>query len=151
MGKTGFKSRLRTVVLTMMASSGFMVACGQQKTEQQAITALMEQQTLCWNRGDIKGFMATYWQNDSLCFIGKKDVTYGWQNALQRYEKSYPDQQAMGKLRFNLQQIKLLSPRYCFVIGHWHLSRQAGDLEGEFTLLLKKMNGEWKIIVDHSS
>jgi hypothetical protein len=36
---------------------------------------------LAWNRGDLsKRFMDTYWKSDSLMFIGKSGVTYGWQN-----------------------------------------------------------------------
>jgi hypothetical protein len=27
----------------------------------------------------------------------------------------------------------------------------AGDLEGHFTLIIKQISGEWKIIADHSS
>ena len=37
------------------------------------------------------------------------------------------------------------------VVGKWHLQRTAGDLQGIFTLLLKKINGKWLIAADHSS
>lgn len=145
--------RKKNWVISLVAL--FVLFCqsagAQQKKSENAVKQILAQQTECWNRGDIKGFMQTYWQNDSLCFVGAKDITYGWEKALQRYKKSYPDTAAMGKLSFQLQQIKTIAADHCFVIGHWQLSRTAGDLEGEFTLLLKKINGQWKIIVDHSS
>jgi hypothetical protein len=46
----------------------------------------------------------------------------------------------------------LISPGAAVVIGKWSLKREkAGDLSGYFTLLLKKINGQWLIVSDHSS
>jgi hypothetical protein len=36
-------------------------------------------------------------------------------------------------------------------VGKWMLKRNAGDLSGHYNLLIKRINGEWKIITDHSS
>lgn len=116
-----------------------------------AIKALLQQQTDSWNKGNLETFMQTYWQSDSLVFIGKHGPTYGWQPTLDRYKKSYPDTAAMGKLNFNLLEIRPLSKEVYFVVGKWHLQRTAGDLEGHFSLLIKKIGKTWKIIADHSS
>ena len=69
-----------------------------QKNKDVAIRNLLVHQTEAWNRGDIEGFMQTYWQNDSLMFVGKGGVTWGWKNTLAHYKKGYPDKEAMGKL-----------------------------------------------------
>jgi hypothetical protein len=122
----------------------------QSKTEKKII-AILKTQDECWNRGDIEGFMSTYWKNDSLMFIGKSGVTYGWQNTMNNYKKGYPDTASMGKLDFKLIEIKKLSHQYYHVTGKWHLTRTIGNLQGHFTLLLKKINGHWFIISDHSS
>jgi ketosteroid isomerase-like protein len=95
--------------------------------------------------------MDTYWRSDSLMFIGKKGVTYGWQATLNNYKKSYPDRAAMGRLSFNLLEFRKLAPDAYFVVGKWHLARTIGDLSGHFTLLLRNINGNWKIVADHSS
>jgi len=84
-------------------------------------------------------------------FIGKSGVTYGWQSIFENYKKHYPDTAAMGKLTFNLLEFKHLSPVFYFVAGKWHLQRSIGNIEGYFTLLFKKINGKWLIVVDHSS
>jgi hypothetical protein len=47
--------------------------------------------------------------------------------------------------------VQRLSAQYFHVIGKWHLQRSIGDLSGHYTLLIKKINGEWVIIADHSS
>ena len=111
---------------------------------------LLNDQVQSWNRGDIDQFMKTYWQSDSLMFIGKS-VTYGWINTLNNYKKNYPDTTAMGKLSFDIVKMKRLSFQYFYVIGKWHLQRSIGDLSGHYTLLLKKIKDRWVIISDHSS
>lgn len=115
------------------------------------IRNLMALQTEAWNRGDVNGFMQTYWQSDSLMFVGKDGITWGWKNTLERYKNGYPDKAAMGQLSFNNIQVKKLSEEYYFVVGKWMLKRNAGDLSGHYNLLIKNINGEWKIITDHSS
>lgn len=116
-----------------------------------AIRKILAEQTAAWNRGDIKKFMTGYWENDSLMFIGKSGVTYGWTNTLNNYKKSYPDTTAMGKLSFNIISVKRLSKKYYHVVGKWFLKRSIGDLSGHYTLLFQKVNGNWVIIADHSS
>ena len=126
------------------------VAAFAQSKNETAIRSIMNEQTIAWNRGDIEGFMKGYWENDSLMFIGKNGITYGWTNTLNNYKKGYPDTAAMGKLSFNIILVKKLSKEYNYVIGKWYLQRSIGDLSGHYTLLFKKENGRWVIIADHS-
>ncbi|MBK7121903.1 MAG: DUF4440 domain-containing protein [Chitinophagaceae bacterium] len=119
--------------------------------DEQKIRALLEEQRLAWNTGDLEKFMGTYWQSDSLMFIGKSGVTYGWQNTLNNYKNGYPDTAAMGKLKFDILEVKRLSVMYFFVVGKWHLTRSIGDVGGHFTLLFKKVKNRWVIVADHSS
>src|SRR5690606_24977274 len=122
-----------------------------QKTEEAIIRTLLANQVKQWNQGNIEGYMKGYWENDSLVFIGKNGPTYGYRQTLERYKKSYPDKQAMGKLTSTILSIRPLSREYYFVVGKWHLERKQGNLKGSYTLLLKKINKEWVIINDHSS
>src|SRR5450432_264858 len=121
-----------------------------QSVDEAAIRNVLSTQEAFWNSGNVENFMKGYWISDSLLFIGKS-VTYGWQKTLENYKKRYPDTAAMGKLLFNLLECKPLSPGYYFVVGKWHLQRSIGDLEGYFTLLFRKIHGQWVIIADHSS
>src|SRR6187401_299847 len=112
---------------------------------------LLAKQNAAWNRGDVDAFMVGYWENDSLMFIGKSGVTYGYKNTLANYKKNYPDTAIMGKLTFTLIQVKQLSAEYFHVTGKYYLTRTMGDASGHFTLLFRKINGKWVIISDHSS
>lgn len=129
----------------------FVIKSQAQKDDEGEIRNLLVQQTEAWNRGDISGFMQTYWQNDSLMFIGKDGVTWGWKNTLERYKKGYPDKETMGQLSFDVIQVKKLSAEYFFVVGKWMIKRNTGDLRGHYNLLMKRIKGQWKIIADHSS
>ena len=94
---------------------------------------------------------AGYWQDDSLVFIGKNGPKYGYTTTLANYKKSYPDAAHMGHLDFEIISLKKLSSDHYFAIGKWFLKRSAGDVGGSWTLLFKKIKGNWKIVVDHSS
>ena len=121
-----------------------------QSKDEKSISLILEQQTIEWNKGNLEGFMSGYWQNDSLMFVNNNGISYGWQKALDNYKKGYPDTASMGKLNFNLLQIKRLSADYFFVIGKWHLTRSIGDVGGAFTLVIRKIKGRWVITADHS-
>lgn len=117
-----------------------------------AIAQVLHTQTAAWNRGDVAGFMQGYWKNDSLVFIGKSGLTYGWQRTLDNYRRSYPDAAAMGQLDFSGLRITPLSPDAAQVLGRWHLARPTqGDLRGHFLLVFRRINGQWVVVADHSS
>jgi ketosteroid isomerase-like protein len=122
-----------------------------QTTDEQMIKAAMTEQLNAWNAGDIDRYMETYWHSDSLMFIGKSGPTYGWEKTKANYKKGYPDTAAMGKLDFEIINMKRLSVIYYSVVGKWHLKRTIGDVGGAFTLIFKKIKNKWVIIQDHSS
>jgi len=122
-----------------------------QSRAERSVRLILDQQTAAWNRGDLEGFMHGYWESDSLMYIGKSGVTYGYASTLASYRRNYGDTARMGKLRFDLIQVRRLSPRYFHIVGKWSLKRSAGDVGGHYTLLFKKIRGEWVIVSDHSS
>ena len=129
----------------------YSISAFAQQKDKAAIKSLMDSQLLAWNKGNIDDFMTGYWHNDSLMFVGQSGVSYGWRSALNNYKKHYPDTTAMGKLTFKILQMKPLSPVYYFVVGKWDLQRSIGNTGGYFTLLFRKINGQWLIVVDHTS
>ncbi|MDH3711082.1 MAG: nuclear transport factor 2 family protein [Cyclobacteriaceae bacterium] len=130
------------MVLTFGASS---------QDAKSTILQIMERQQACWNQGDIPCFMNGYWESDSLMFVSKEKVYYGYQNTLERYYKGYPNREAMGTLTFTFISMQPLGADAFYVIGSYHLERTIGDAQGHFTLLWKRIEGEWVIVADHSS
>jgi ketosteroid isomerase-like protein len=147
----------KTIYLVVLFFTVTNVLCAQTTPDRRLdgdeiiIGKVMEEQVAAWNAGDIKRFMGTYLNSDSLMFIGKSGITYGWQKTMDNYKKGYPDTAAMGKLDFDILEVKRLSVTYFFVVGKWHLTRSIGDVGGHFTLLFKKIKNKWVIVADHSS
>jgi len=129
----------------------FSFIAAAQNNDVSSVQAVLASQTNAWNSGSIDDFMKGYWENDSLMFIGKSGITYGYKKTLENYKKNYSNESLMGKLAFTLIKIQRLSPEYYFVVGRWQLKRKAGDISGYFNLLFRKINGRWVIISDHSS
>lgn len=122
-----------------------------QKKDDQQIRKILGTQVAEWNKGSLEHYMEGYWNSDSLVFIGKNGPTYGYAPTLARYQKSYPDRATMGILSFEIISLQRLSADHYFAIGKWALKRDAGDVGGSWTLLFRKIQGVWKIVVDHSS
>lgn len=141
------KKYLLILIITLITNRTF----SQTDNMRSAIEKIMHEQELAWNKGDIDGFMLSYWNNDSLKFIGKNGIKYGWKNTLDNYKKSYPDKATMGELAFSIISVEQLSENSCYVIGKWNLKREKGDIGGYYTLLWKKINDKWVIVIDHTS
>jgi ketosteroid isomerase-like protein len=141
------------VFLSILLLLGGNVAVAQRlrDSDRDKILSVMAAQEAAWNSGDLDGFMEGYWQDDSLRFIGKSGITYGWQPTLDNYRKGYPDKAAMGKLTFTILRVEALGKDVAHVTGRWHLQRQADAPQGYFTLLWRKIGGQWVIVADHSS
>lgn len=137
---------LLTFLLLALAISGFA-----QTGPEASIRRIMTDQAVAWNKGNIDDFMKGYWNNDSLVFVGQSGLSYGYNTALANYKKHYDSPDKMGQLFFTLLSIKKISPDYCFVLGKWLLKRKAGDIGGIYSLLFRKIDGRWQIVVDHTS
>lgn len=111
----------------------------------------MNDQSAAWNRGDLEGFMEGYWRSEKLMFVSGDKVTYGWQQTLDNYKRSYSTREAMGRLTFSDLKIDLISKDAAFVVGSWSLAREKDNPKGKFTLLFRKFKEGWRIVADHSS
>jgi ketosteroid isomerase-like protein len=141
---------MKKLVLLAMLFTAIQSAA--QTKDEQTILAILEKQTQSWNCGDLTGFMNGYWKNDSLMFIGKSGITYGYDQTLANYRKGYPDMDAMGELELTIIKMTKLAPDAYYIIGKWHLTREKdGDVGGHYTLLFRKIKGQWVIVADHSS
>ncbi len=140
---------MKKVILFLILSFNCFIAFSQKKSE---VLAVLKRQENFWNAGDINNFMEDYWKSDELKFIGKAGVIKGWQATKDRYFKTYPDRATMGTLKFDIQEIDFMSKKSAWVLGKWHLKRpDKGDIGGYFTLILKKMDGKWLVVSDHTS
>jgi beta-aspartyl-peptidase (threonine type) len=118
-----------------------------------AVRAVLDKQVEAWNRGDLEAFMATYWNSPSLVFQSGATRTQGWQATRERYRRRYQGEgKEMGRLRFDDPEVLVVGPEATVVRGRWYLAMKDGsEPNGLFTLLLRLVGGEWKIVHDHTS
>jgi ketosteroid isomerase-like protein len=119
--------------------------------DREAIEATLMAQQAAWNRGDLDAFMRSYWQSDSLTFVGVRGVTDGWQATLDRYRLRYPDRATMGSLAFEVLRLDALGADAAMLIGSWRLTRATDSPGGHFTLIWRRIGGDWCIVSDHTS
>lgn len=120
--------------------------------DKKAIAKVLDDQATAWNKGDLKGFMAGYWESPELSFFSGNNKTKGWQATLERYQKRYQGEgKEMGKLTFSEKSVELLGSDHAVVKGRFTLELEKERPTGLFTLILKKLPGGWRIVHDHTS
>lgn len=143
---------MKKALLLLFLVLGPLFHYGQTAKDRKEILGILQRQSEDWSRGDVAAFMKGYLQSDSLRFVGKNGVTYGYDNTYKNYRKRYTTRADMGTLKFDILHLEFLSPKSAFLIGKFNLTRpETGDLSGHFSLVWKKIKGRWVITVDHSS
>ncbi len=115
------------------------------------ILNVLEQQRIAWNDNDINEFMKGYLKSDKLVFSGSNGPVYGWNFVKDRYLKTYSTKELMGDLSFEINNLFSLSRKVAILLGKFNLQRKNEKLSGYFTLIFKKINGNWYIVSDHTS
>jgi len=114
------------------------------------IRALLGAQVEAWNRGDINGFMAGYWKSDELTFSTPEETIRGWQATLHRYRRRYATAQQMGRLSFDRLTIARTDDELAEASGRYRLETSDGVRTGRFYLHLRRIDGQWVIVRDHT-
>jgi uncharacterized protein (TIGR02246 family) len=118
-----------------------------------AIERVLHRQQDAWNRHDLDGFVAAYWNSPDVTFFSGGKETAGWQAMVDRYRARYASPgHEMGQLEFSALRVGMLGPEAAFVRGEWHLTMPDGKTpHGLFTLIFRKFPEGWKIVHDHTS
>ncbi len=129
---------------------------GNARNENPQLTAVildvLDSQSEAWNRGELEGFMAGYWESPDLIFTSGGRVNRGWETTLEKYRETYGGGQAsMGKLAFEEVEVYPLGTKAAWVLGRWQLEREGESSGGVFTLVFRKISGRWTIVHDHTS
>jgi len=134
-------------------------AGAQPATDESAIRAAIAAQAAAWNDGDIPTFMQAYEDSPDTTFIGTT-LRKGYAPILARYKQAYTTPAQMGTLTFSNLEVRLLDSscgktEFAVVTGSFHLERaQKGEAkkdDGNFSLVWRKGQQGWKIVLDHTS
>ena len=146
----------RSSIIAFILILGLWSGCNVEKATNETsirreIIAVMNAQVEGWNAFDIDKYMGGYLKSDSLRFASGGNIQRGWHQTLERYKRTYPDPQAMGKLTFSDLDITVISDDAAIVFGRYALEREADQPTGLFTLLFRMTDKGWRIVHDHTS
>ncbi|MBN9520052.1 DUF4440 domain-containing protein [bacterium] len=117
-----------------------------------AVRKVLGDQVTAWNKGDLDGFMAGYWNDERLTYISGGKSVRGWKALKERYQAAYQGEgKQMGQLAFAELDTEGTGPGAVMVRGKWEVTVGKDAVGGWFTLLVRKMPDGWKVTHDHTS
>jgi uncharacterized protein (TIGR02246 family) len=119
--------------------------------EKAAILKVIADMQAAWNRGDFRGYMQGF-KNPDVIFVSGGRFQDGWQGTLDHYIRDYGSSpETRGTLRFSDIRIEILGPDAAQLISRYQLVRQQHPQYGINTRLMRKVNGQWVIALNHVS
>lgn len=133
---------------TTLASAATPVSGGRPAAD--IIRGVLMAQAAAWNEGDLEAFMGGYWKSPDVRFVSGTNVTKGWQQTLKRYRERYGQSSSLGRLSFDGLDIQVVTDDVAVIVGRFNLASGAATETGAFTLVMKRFDGLWRIVHDHS-
>lgn len=137
----------------LLAAALACAACRFTADDRRAIEGVLADQVAAWNRGDIETFLRAYEPSEDLIFTSGGAIRRGFAAARARYLERYGARGAetMGRLDFEILDIRALGPRGAVVLGRWRLTATEVAGAGVFSLAFSRERGRWYIVHDHTS
>ena len=139
------------IVLIVLLNSIITYTQDFRESDSLSILSVLENQKKAWNNNDIDKFMLGYLNSEKLIFVSKNGPVYGWDFVKDRYKTEYSSKYLMGDLGFEIYDLFLITNRSAILIGKFNLVREDEELTGFFSLIFKKIKGDWYIVSDHTS
>lgn len=116
-----------------------------------AIQVLFDAGCAAWNRGDLAGYLDSYWKSEKIRWVSGGTVLYGFEAIAAGYRRRFAPPRPMGTLTISGLEIDLVSETDAVVFGHWALAMADQAPHGVFTVHARRIAGEWLFISDHAS
>ena len=121
------------------------------------IAAMMARSAVAWNRGDLDAFMEDYAPGDGTTYVGSRGILRGPAAIRAAYAPRFAAGVRRGTLRFEGLEVDVLAPGVVNAIATYVLTdRTAAGADttigrGPTSLVMRKGDGRWRIVHDHSS
>lgn len=116
-----------------------------------AIRNVFDEGCAAWNRGDLDGYLASYWDSEKTLWISSGVLTRGKQAIVAAYKTRFTATPHVGTLALEELEIDVLTPADAIAFGRWLLVLEEDVAKGFFTVQLRKIDGTWFFVMDHSS
>lgn len=120
-----------------------------------AILQVLHDQEAAWNRGDLDAFLRGYEPSPALVFTSGGSVRRGFAETRTRYFSRYgtrtDGRDVMGRLEFEVLDVRGLGDDGAVVLGRWRLTGTPEAGAGVFSLAFLRTPAGWRIVHDHTS
>ncbi|HET7456583.1 MAG TPA: SgcJ/EcaC family oxidoreductase [Gemmatimonadaceae bacterium] len=122
------------------------------QTALREICAMMQRSAARWTAGDLDAFMGDYMPGAGTTYIGRKGVVRGPEAIRAGYAPRFAAGGVHDSLSFEDVEVDLLAPDLANTIAWYVLSRGDSTIaRGPTSLVMRRVDGRWRIIHDHSS
>lgn len=120
------------------------------------IVAMLAHSATNWNRGDLDAFVSDYMPGAGTTYIGSRGVLRGSDAIRGAYAPRFAPGGVRDSLSFELLDVDPLAPDVINVIATYILARHVDGRDsvtarGPTSLVMRRVDGRWRIIHDHSS
>ncbi len=117
-----------------------------------ALRAMLEASAAAWNRGDLEAFLSDYAEDPATSFVSGGRVHRGFTWIRDNYAPAFVPDASRDSLRFEELAARALGADHALATARFVLFRDDSvTASGPFTLVLRRSNGSWQIIHDHTS
>ena len=120
------------------------------------IAAMLVRSAANWNRGALDAFVDDYLPGDTTTYIGGRGILRGTAPIRAAYAPRFAPGGVRDSLSFVLLDVDPLAPDVVNVIATYVLSRRVTGRDsvtatGPTSLVMRRVEGRWRIVHDHSS
>jgi uncharacterized protein (TIGR02246 family) len=127
------------------------IVATEMKEIETTIRSVFEVGCAAWNRGDLDGYLASYWDSDQTIWVSNGSLRRGSKAIAAAYRARFSTPSQMGKLTLLELEIDVLTTEDAIAFGHWMLVLDNESATGFFTVQLRKIEGAWLFVSDHAS
>ncbi len=108
------------------------------------------------NRGDLDAFVSDYLPSDSTTYVGGRGLVRGPAAIRNSYARLFTGEVVRDSLSFTILDVDPVAPDVANLIARYILARRVGGRDsvtasGPTSLLVRRVEGRWRIVHDHSS
>lgn len=116
------------------------------------VVILLDSAAAAWNRGDLDGFMRDYAPGTTTTFVTNKGILRGPEAIRQMYAPRFEPGGIRDSLSFENVEVDMLAADALHVLAYYRLMRGDSTVaRGPTSLIMRWLEGKWRITHDHSS
>ena len=144
------------MVACARATAAYHASAAERAAVRDEIAAMMARSAASWNRGDLDAFVDDYLPGDTTTYVGGRGILRGTAPIRAAYAPRFAPGGVRDSLSFVLLDVDPLAPDVANVIARYVLARRVAGRDsitasGPTSLVMRRVQGRWRIVHDHSS